>query len=282
MAQKVKITTLVEDTAQGEGLYAEHGISFWIEYGQRKVLFDTGQSGIVVKNAEILGIDLVQTEAIIISHGHYDHTGGLEPVLNLAKKARIYLHPGALNKKFSYSGNSSRFIGVSGGLKNIIESYAETNRVIWTKEPTQVFDGMFVTGQVPRTNDFEVDDDGFFLDEQAKRTDVIADDQSLFFKTKNGLVVIFGCAHAGVVNILSYIAKIAGTDEIYAVMGGMHLLGAGQAKLAKVIDNLERFNLRKIGPGHCTGTEAALELRKAYPRRCFMCSVGTSMEFDIL
>lgn len=282
MAQKVKITTLVEDTAQGDGLLAEHGISFWIEYGQRKILFDTGQSGVVVKNAEMLGIDLSQTEAIVISHGHYDHTGGLEPVLNLAKNTKIYLHPNALNKKYSYHGGSSRFIGIAGGIKSIIESYIKADKVVLSKEPTEIFDGLFVTGQVPRTNDFEVEEDEFFIDEQAKKPDPLPDDQSLFFKTKSGLVVILGCAHAGIVNTLNYITKISGVNEVYAVMGGMHLIGASKGKLAKVIDNLEKFGLQKIGPGHCTGSEAALELRKAYPRRCFMCSVGTVFEFEAL
>ncbi|MBN1788798.1 MAG: MBL fold metallo-hydrolase [Sedimentisphaerales bacterium] len=281
MTQKVKITTLVEDTAQGNGLTSEHGISFWIEYGSRKLLFDTGQSSIIIRNAQILGIDLSQTEAVVISHGHYDHTGGLEAVLSIAKKAKIYIHPNALDRKYSYHGGSSRFVGIAGGVKSIIESHVQTNAVVWTKEPTEIFDGLFVTGQVPKTNDFEIDEDEFFLDEYAQKSDELPDDQSLFFRAKGGLVVVLGCAHAGVINILNYITKISGISEVYAVMGGMHLVGASKEKMAKVMDNLEKFGLQKIGPGHCTGSEAALELRKVYPRRCFMCSVGTEFECEV-
>ncbi|MDD5011288.1 MAG: MBL fold metallo-hydrolase [Phycisphaerae bacterium] len=282
MAHKVKITTLVEDTAQGSGLLAEHGISFWVEYGNNKILFDTGQSGIIVKNAQILGIDLSQADAIVISHGHYDHTGGLEPVLNIAKKAKIYLHPNATGKKYSYRGGSSRFIGIAGGIKKIIESHADTNKVIWTKEPAEIFKGLSVTGQIPRTNDFEIDENEFFLDEHARDHDELPDDQALFFNIENGLVVVFGCAHAGVINTLDYITKITGVKNVHTIMGGFHLVGSGKTKMSKVIDNLERFGVQRIGPGHCTGAEASLEFRIAYPKRCFMCSVGSICEFEAL
>ena len=95
MIQNIRITTLVENTASGVSLLAEHGLSFWIEYANKRILFDTGQSNILVKNAKALGIDLAETDAIVLSHGHYDHTGGLAAVLNIAEKAKIYLHPGA-------------------------------------------------------------------------------------------------------------------------------------------------------------------------------------------
>lgn len=279
MNKNIKITTLVEDTAEGNGLHAEHGVSFWIEYGDSKLLFDTGQTGIVVKNAEILGIDLAQADAIVISHGHYDHTGGLEPVLNQAKKAKLYLHPDALDKKYSFTGGTSRFIGVAHGIKSIIESHSQTNKVVWTKGPTEIFPGLFVTGEVPRTNDFEIDENEFFLDEKAKKPDILADDQSVFFNTANGLVVIFGCAHAGLINTLDYVTKISRTDKIYAIIGGMHLIGAKKERIQKVINRLKSLNLQKIGPAHCTGLKATLEIRQAFPRKCFICSAGTIVEY---
>jgi 7,8-dihydropterin-6-yl-methyl-4-(beta-D-ribofuranosyl)aminobenzene 5'-phosphate synthase len=282
MAQKAKITTLIEDTAEGKGLISEHGISFWIEYGEYKILFDTGASGIIIRNAEILGINLADTDAIVISHGHYDHTGGLEPVLNIATKAKLFLHPDALDKKYSYSGGSSRAIGLTGGSKKVIAAHADKNKVIWTNGPTEVVPGLFVSGQIPRTNDFEVEEDEFFLDEQRDKLDVLRDDQALYFNTKYGLVVIFGCAHAGLINTLDYVTKISGIRNVNTIMGGFHLIGSGKAKISKVIDNLERFGIQSISPGHCTGSEAALEFRKQYPRRCFMCSSGTACEFETI
>jgi 7,8-dihydropterin-6-yl-methyl-4-(beta-D-ribofuranosyl)aminobenzene 5'-phosphate synthase len=282
MAQKIKVTTLIEDTAEGNGLLSEHGISFWIEFGEHKILFDTGATGIVIRNAEILGINLAQTDAIVISHGHYDHTGGLEPVLNVATKAKLYLHPDALDRKYTYAGGSSRSIGLTGGSKKVIAAHGDKNKVIWTNGPTEVVPGLFVSGQIPRTNDFEVEENEFFLDEQAGTPDVLRDDQALYFNTKNGLVVIFGCAHAGVINTLDYVTKISGIRNVNTIMGGFHLIGSGKAKISKVMDNLERFGIQSISPGHCTGSEAALEFRKQYPRRCFMCSAGTACEFETI
>lgn len=282
MAQKVKITTLVENTAEGNGLLSEHGISFWIEFGERKVLFDTGQSGIVVRNAGILGINLAETDAIVISHGHSDHTGGLEPVLNIAHKAKLFMHPGALDKRYSFHGGSSRAIGIPNGSKKIIESHADTNKIVWTKGPTEISPGLFVSGEVPRTNNFEVDEQEFFLDENAIEPDILTDDQTIFFNTQHGLVSIFGCAHAGLINTLDYITKISGVEHVHTIMGGFHLIGSSKERVSKVMDNIERFGVQRIGPGHCTGMEAELEFRKQYPKRCFMCSAGTSCEFEAI
>ncbi|MEN6386318.1 MAG: MBL fold metallo-hydrolase [Phycisphaerales bacterium] len=282
MAQKVKITTLIEDTAEGDGLVSEHGISFWVEYGKHKILFDTGASGVITRNAEILGIKLAEADAIVISHGHYDHTGGLEPVLNIATRAKVYLHPDALDKKYSYSGGSSRAIGITGGSKKIITDHSDRNKVIWTTERTEIVPGLFVSGQIPRTNNFEIEENEFFLDEQGDEPDVLLDDQAMYFNTANGLVVIFGCAHAGVINTLDHVTKTSGVRNVNTIMGGFHLIGSGKAKLSKVIDNLERFGVQSISPGHCTGLEAALEFRKQYPRRCFMCSAGTTCEYEAI
>ncbi len=282
MTKNVKIVTLIEDTAEGSGLLAEHGVSFWIEYGEHKILFDTGQTGILMRNAEILGINLTETDAIVISHGHYDHTGGLEPVLNVATKAKVYIHPDALDKKYHYAGVSSRSIGITGGSKKVLVSHADKNPIIWTKGPTEVVPGFFVSGQVPRTNSFEVEEQDFFIDDHGAEPDELNDDQAVYFNTEDGLVVIFGCAHAGIINTLDYITKTTGLTTVNTIMGGFHLIGSGKAKISKVIDNLERFGVRNISPGHCTGSEAAMEFRKQYPKHCFMCSVGTTREFKAI
>lgn len=282
MAQNVKITTLIEDTAEGNGLLSEHGISFWIEFGEHKILFDTGMSGIIMRNADILGVNLAQAEAIVISHGHYDHTGGLEPVLNVATKAKVYLHPDAVDRKYRYSGGSSRAIGLTNASKKVLAWHADKNKVTWTKEKTEIFPGFFVTGQIPRVNDFEKEEPDFFLDEQRGTPDILNDDQAAFFNTQNGLVIILGCAHAGVINTLDYITKITGIKNVHTVMGGFHLIGSGKEKISKVVDNLERFGIQRIGPGHCTGLEAAMEFQKQYPHRCFICSAGTVCEFETI
>jgi len=280
MASKVKITTLIENTALGYDLVAEHGLSFWIEYNGKNILFDTGQTGSITKNAKILGIDLATTDAIIISHGHYDHTGGLNAVLSIAEHANIYMHPAAVNQKFSMKASgTSRSIGIPTNIGSILDAHTEANKVIWTQGPTEILPGLFVTGQVPRAGESSAEADEFFLDADCAHPDDIDDDQTLFFETESGIVVVFGCAHAGIYNILKYIVKLAGTDNIHAVMGGMHLLHASDAGINRAIKTLSRYDIQKFGPAHCTGLEAAMKMRESFPKKCFMCSVGTTIEF---
>ena len=192
MDPNICITTLVENTTSGPGLLAEHGLSLWIEYGNRHILFDTGQSDILVQNAKALNIDLARADAIVLSHGHYDHTGGLSTVLDIAPKARIYLHPAAIEPKFSRSSHGACSIGMPDSARQAIRN----REIIWTELPTQVFDGMGITGQVPRVNNFEDAGGPFFLDEDCREPDLLLDDQALFIESSKGLIVVFGCAHA--------------------------------------------------------------------------------------
>jgi len=274
MNQEIRITTLVENTVFRAGLLAEHGLSFWIEYGGKRILFDTGQSNILIHNAKALGINLAEADAIVLSHGHYDHTGGLAAVLGIAPKARIYLHPAAVEPKFSQGGPKTRSIGMPDSAKKAMRG----REVIWTETPTQVFSGVRVTGQVPRINHFEDVGGAFFRDENCREPDELLDDQTLFIETAKGLVIVFGCAHAGVVNTLNRIADLTEKEQFYAVMGGMHLLNASEERIERTIAVFREYNLQGIGPAHCTGTKAAEKFRCVFPEQCFTCSVGARID----
>ena len=275
MIQNIRITTLVENTASGAGLLAEHGLSFWIEYGDRRILFDTGQSDILTKNAKILGIDLAETDAIVLSHGHYDHTGGLAAVLDIAEKAKIYLHPAAVEPKFSKKASGVESIGMPDSARKAIRN----REVIWTETPTQIFPGVTVTGQVPRINDFEDVGGAFFLDENCQKADELLDDQTLFIETAKGLVIIFGCAHAGVVNILHHIADLTEKKQFYAALGGMHLLRASKDRVERTETVFRDYGLKKIGPAHCTGSDVIRRFWNVFQDRCFDNTVGTEVKF---
>jgi len=272
MIQNIRITTLVENTASGAGLLAEHGLSFWIEYGDKRILFDTGQSDILIKNAKVLGIDLAETDAIVLSHGHYDHTGGLASVLNIAEKAKIYLHPAATEPKFSKKFSGAKLIGMSDSAKKAIQG----RDVIWTATPAQLFPGIKVTGQVAHINNFEDVGGAFFLDENCQKSDKLLDDQSLFIESAKGLIVVFGCAHSGVVNTLDYIRKSTGQNKIYAVIGGMHLANASQIRIANTIDAFKKYEIQKIVPLHCTGQSAVENFKNAFGDKCL--SLGTGKQ----
>ena len=270
----ITITILVNNTAK-EGFQFEHGLAFWIEYGDKRVLFDTGQSDILIQNAKISGINLAEADAIILSHGHYDHTGGLAAVLDIAVKAKVYLHPAAIEPKFSQKASGAKFIGMPDFARKAIQN----REVIWTETPTQIFPDVKVTGQVPRNNNFEDVGGAFFLDKKCQKSDELLDDQTLFIESPKGLVVIFGCAHAGVVNTFHYVAELSGEKNIYAVMGGTHLLNASVERIEHTIEVFKQYDVQKIGLAHCTGSNAIKKFMDAFPDLCFVCSVGTKIEF---
>ena len=275
MSEYVCITTLVEDTASGTGLSSEHGLSFWIEYGDQRVLFDTGQTALLLKNARILDVDVAKADAIVLSHGHYDHTGGLAAVLDVAPRVMVYAHPAALYPRFVRKGTETRAIGMSDSTRQIVRAHAQDERVVWTEEPAKVTPGLFVTGQIPRKTDFEDVGGAFYVDENCEEADTLHDDQALFFDTPRGLVVLLGCSHAGVVNTLDYIVKLSGDKRIDSVIGGMHLLSASQDRIERTVSELSKYNVQNIGFGHCTGANAAQEIRDALANRCFVCSTGS-------
>jgi len=270
----IRITTLVENTASGVGLLAEHGLSFWIEYDDKRILFDTGQSNILIQNAKALGINLADADTIILSHGHYDHTGGLAAVLDLANKAKIYLHPAAIEPKFSQKTSGVKSIGMPDSAKKAIQN----RELIYTEVPTQIFPGVTVTGQVPRINNFEDVGGTFFLDENCQKPDELLDDQTLFIETTKGPVIVLGCAHAGVVNILRCIANLSKKKYFYAVMGGMHLLRASKERIERTENAFRQYHLERIGPAHCTGSSAVERFKKVFPEQYFMCCVGTRID----
>lgn len=275
---KLRITTLVEDTAGGRGLLAEHGLSFWIEMGARKILFDTGQGLVLTGNARQLGIHLEQAEAVIISHGHYDHTGGLSETLRLARQARVYAHPAALMPKYARNTDGSiREIGIP--LLNE-EKIREQADLILTEKPVEIGEGFFLTGPVPRRTDFEDVGGPYFSDPACLCPDALTDDQSAFIETPDGTIVILGCAHAGVINTLDYIRELTGNRRIHTVLGGMHLLAAGSVRMHKTVEGLCRIDARRLVPCHCTGFAALAWLWHAFPDQCALCHVGTIFDWN--
>ena len=275
MEEDINITILIENTAHKAGLKTEHGLSFWIEYGDKNILFDTGQSNAVMKNAKKLSVDLACTDAIVISHGHYDHTGGLSTTLDIAPKAKIYLHPAATESKFNKKDSNAKYIGMPDSAKKAIEG----RHVVWTATPAYIFPGIAITGQVPRINDYEDVGGDFFIDEDCQKPDELLDDQALFIESSKGLVVVFGCAHSGVVNTLDYISNLTGQNKVYAVIGGMHLLNANQMRINKTIETLKKYDVQKVIPLHCTGRKVMEVLKNVFGNKYLILGTGDKISF---
>ncbi|MDY7032800.1 MAG: MBL fold metallo-hydrolase [Thermodesulfobacteriota bacterium] len=279
MRREGKVVVVVENTVSRDDMIPEHGMCFWLEIGHTKIIFDTGQGGALLNNARMLGISLEQAESVVLSHGHYDHTGGLKTLLQLCSNLKVYSHQVMFQRKFACNEyGKSRAIGIPSINEKSIRELA--GDLIFTNMPTQIADCLFVTGEIPRVTEFEDTGGPFFLDEGCKRSDPFRDDQALFFETSRGIIVLLGCAHAGVINTLLYIRQLTHGKPIHAVMGGMHLISASRERMDKTIEYLVHINPDLLGPAHCTGRAATSELWKAFPEKCFPCSAGTSFEFD--
>ena len=276
-SQSVRITVLADNTASGRGLLAEHGLAFWIETGHTRVLFDTGQGNVLLHNASKLGVELELADAVVLSHGHYDHTGGLADVLRPACRAKVYTHPAALRPKYARDTDGAvRNIGVSPENERAARDVAR--ELIWTKGPVEIARGLFATGEIPRVTDFEDTGGAFFLDEESQQPDPLIDDQAVFYESPSGSVVFLGCAHAGVINTLRHIRQLTSGRPIHTVVGGMHLVEAGPRRMDRTVAELRRLGVQRLAPAHCTGPAATALLWSEFPERCIPSHVGTAME----
>jgi len=226
-----------------------------------------------------LGFSLAGAEAIVLSHGHNDHTGGLQAARETAPQARPFLHRAALSQKFVRDAEgTTRSIGMDPATAEAIPKAA--TGVTWTSKPAEVLDGIFVTGEIPRQNTFEDTGGPFFRDPAGAQPDPLLDDQALYFDTKDGLVILLGCAHSGVVNTLEYVQHLTGGRPIHAILGGLHLLKASPERMEKTIAAFRRLEIWRLAPAHCTGLPALAQLWTAFPDRCSSCAVGASSVFQ--
>jgi 7,8-dihydropterin-6-yl-methyl-4-(beta-D-ribofuranosyl)aminobenzene 5'-phosphate synthase len=272
----VTATLICENTARGAGILGEHGLSWCIEAGDKRVLFDLGQGLSLNANAAKLGIKLAGMDAIVLSHGHYDHLGGWTELAQEAKSVPVFLHPDALQPKYQRRANGR--IDPAGSTRVAKQLPLEAAELIIRREPTEVIPGIWMTGEVPRHTKFEDTGGDFVKDPAGEQTDFVNDDQSLFFKTDQGIVVILGCAHAGVINTLQYIQALT-EERIHAAVGGMHLLHASPERMQHTIEELNRIAPDWIGPNHCTGDAAVAQLRTAFAEHCLECHAGQSYTF---
>jgi 7,8-dihydropterin-6-yl-methyl-4-(beta-D-ribofuranosyl)aminobenzene 5'-phosphate synthase len=252
MALPVKISILMENQAGKSSVdkifLAQHGLSLFVEANKR-ILFDTGATGLFLHNAELLGIDLETTDVIVLSHGHWDHTDGLKSLQPAARKKILLAHPQIFADRHGATG-------IYNGAAFTEQEAAESFELILTKEPYRLDDHIYFLGEVPRVNDFEAQQtDFFYLDGPAKRPDFIMDDSALAIRTEKGLVIVTGCSHAGICNIVECAKKVWSENRVNTVVGGFHLLGNSE-QLERTIAYFVKNPVGQLYPMHCTGFPA--------------------------
>ena len=287
MIRGVKLNFLVEDTVNPENpdLWPEHGLSILIEveYGdgnRGKILFDTGTSGKALEhNVRLMDVSLRDVASIVLSHGHYDHTGGLLAALNEIKPflpIPIVAHPDALRRKFALKPYL-RFTGIPF---TEYEIESRGGRFMFSSKPLEVVEDVFSTGEVERTTGFEKSPEYYVMLKNGEIVrDYMLDDQAVVIKQAGkGLVVVTGCAHAGVVNTVRYARKFTGEEKVHAVIGGFHLIGASAERIEKTVEELKKINPDLIAPCHCTGERAVEKMREAFGERLIEVHVGSTIE----
>jgi 7,8-dihydropterin-6-yl-methyl-4-(beta-D-ribofuranosyl)aminobenzene 5'-phosphate synthase len=277
-AMTVKITTLVENTVGIGGsreLIGEHGLAFLIEAGEQRILFDTGQYLALENNARVLGQDLATIDTVVLSHGHYDHTGGLKQVLANNAAFTLVAHPDIFTSKMIKRKGQYRKVGIPLSKDELVKKGVVLNL---SRAPLEITPEILTTGVIPLTSSFESVAKGFFVEKDKHMVpDTLADDQALIVKTSKGPAVVLGCTHRGIINTLRHVTKMVGDNRIYAVMGGLHLVKTTSEQLETILDHLQQFNLKKLVVGHCTGPHAIQALYARFQDKVVLNTVGYTL-----
>jgi len=262
-------------------IIGEHGLSVLIERGEDRLLFDTGQGIGLLANASCLGKDLSKVNHVALSHGHYDHTGGLAAFLDLRPHAAVFAHPDVFIERFARfdtpTGPQTMSIGIPFSREHLERNGAQCDLSPALRE---IAPGIVFTGEIPRPEGWKTWDQRLVIrDGDGFRSDPFPDDSSLVLDTDRGAVLVLGCAHAGLHAIVGHVRAKTGLDRFHAILGGTHL-GAGTEKdWEQALHLIESCGVEKIATSHCTGFHAASYLACRLGSRVAPASAGVSFDF---
>lgn len=245
----------------------EPALSFFIEEGDKRILFDTGYSDIFMRNAEKMKIDLANLDVVALSHGHIDHTWGLTHLLRLHMEAK---NEGLVHKTPTITGHpqvfESKMFDTVGEIGSVL-SYDKLNKhfpIHLSKEPVWLTDRLVFLGEIKRVFDFEGKESiGKRITEQGDFDDFVLDDTALAYRTDNGLVIIVGCAHSGICNIIEYAKEVCKESRVVDVIGGFHLLEPSMHQLEKTVQYIKELKPESLHACHCTDLHSKLALATA-------------------
>ena len=256
---------VLSEAKTNNNLKSELGLSYYIEHDDTKILFDTGASELYRNNANELGVDLDKIDMVVLSHGHFDHGNGLR----FLKHTTLVCHPECFVKRYHKDG--FRNLGLDLSKPEIQKRF----NLLQFKEPHQISKTLFFLGEIPRINDFESQTTPYII--EGGTEDFVIDDSGLACITGEGLVVLSGCAHSGICNMIEHAINVTGVSEIRAVLGGFHLSRIDYRTNA-TIDYLKRINAKQVMPSHCTMEPALSVFYKTFGRNMVM--VGQELVLD--
>lgn len=269
----MKLTVLMDNHTEIDVYHlGEPAVSYWLEADGKRFLFDTGYSDAFLKNAKAMGIDLTTADAILLSHGHNDHTGGLPDLLSLpfSKKPRLIAHPHALLPK--HWGTMD--IGSPLTMKEL----QEKAMLEFTEAPLWLTDHLVFLGEIPHTVDFEpAYAIGETIIDGQTVPDIIDDDTALAYVTDAGIYIITGCSHAGICNIIQYAKAVTGKTKVLGLLGGLHLMEENE-RSQKTVDFLAKEQISALYPCHCTAFPVRAALHAVSPIQ--EVAVGMTLEWE--
>jgi 7,8-dihydropterin-6-yl-methyl-4-(beta-D-ribofuranosyl)aminobenzene 5'-phosphate synthase len=275
-----RITILCENSvARPGGLIAEHGFAALIETPQNSILFDTGQGFGLLNNAQEIGRDLSQISSVVLSHGHSDHTGGLPALLgHLQRPLTVIARPDLFCDRYWRSNFELRPIGM---MAQRVELEGQGASFSLGCDYQQLTENLYCSGEVPRRTNFEKGDPHLVIPDGhgGYCPDPLRDDLSLALRTDRGLVILLGCAHAGVINIIDHFKEQSGDERICALIGGTHLGPASEEQFQATLTMLKQNRIGKIGLSHCTGLNRGAQLYQEFAGRSFFAAAGTVLDF---
>jgi 7,8-dihydropterin-6-yl-methyl-4-(beta-D-ribofuranosyl)aminobenzene 5'-phosphate synthase len=276
----MKITCVVDNAVRlNSNLWGEHGLAYLVETAGGRILFDAGQSGaVLLHNLKALGVDPATIDAVAISHAHYDHTGGLPALLLLVRPGiPLYANADLFRERFADRAGSVKRIGIPLSQ----EAIAARAAVRLSASPQEVLPGVWTTGQIEHRPEFQGSGKGLLMQGPVGPVaDEYRDDMALVLQGRDGLALVCGCCHAGLLNTLGHVARVFG-GPVQAILGGLHLGGVTEDDLARCSDRLGQMaGLECVRAGHCTGEAAALRLAQALGTRAGAGSAGTVVEFE--
>jgi 7,8-dihydropterin-6-yl-methyl-4-(beta-D-ribofuranosyl)aminobenzene 5'-phosphate synthase len=260
----MKLFVLTENAASGKFL-AEHGLSYYIDY-DTNIVFDTGHSDVFLQNAKKLKIDLEKVKTIVLSHGHWDHGDGLRFVSN----KKLVCHPDVFQKR--YRKNDNENIGLELTFKELKAKFD----ILYTRIPYEISPNIIFLGEIPRSTNFESQTTTFELEN--KEEDFVIDDSGLVIKLNREIVVISGCAHSGICNIIEHAKSVTGISKIRAVIGGFHLKYDNH-QTKETINYLKSQEIDEIYPSHCTELPALAAFYNEF--KCKHLKAGMILNFEL-
>lgn len=280
----MKLTVLVDNNTLIDRYFlAEPGLSFLIEAAGTKILFDTGYSDIFLTNARKMGVSLLDLDFLVFSHGHLDHTWGLDPFIRLLTEAKIeglpHTSPKLVAHPLAFQSKRLEGVGEIGSLLSP-EKLSEHFELRLSDEPIWLTKNLVFLGEIPRIFDFENREAiGQVVKERGEQeADYLLDDTALAYRTSEGLVIITGCSHAGICNITEYARKVCGEEKVLDIVGGFHLLDPSETQMKETVEYLKKLGPECIHACHCTDLSSKIKLAKVVDLK--EVGVGLKLEYD--